>query len=303
MIDVLGSINLDLVMTCTALPRPGETVLTDVYQLVPGGKGANQALAARRAGAPVRFVASVGRDDFAERALANLAAAGVDLSCVARRTAATGCATVCVDAAGENQIVVASGANMMTRAEQMAELGEAGEILLLQMEIAPLENWQAVEFGGQARKVLNAAPYGPAPAAALAALDTLILNELEAEMLSEEHGLGETAPLAIARAAAERFGLTCIVTLGPEGAVSWHDGRGWRVPALPVKATDTVGAGDAFVGAYCAALLSDGDDHADCLKKAAIAGSLACTFAGAQGGIPDAHAIASFLDDIAVERL
>ena len=92
MIDVLGSIGLDVVMACQALPRPGETVLTDSYRLAPGGKGANQALAARRAGAEVRFVASVGQDDFADRALANLDAAGIDLACVKRTEAATACA-------------------------------------------------------------------------------------------------------------------------------------------------------------------------------------------------------------------
>lgn len=302
MIDVLGSIGLDVVMTCKSLPRPGETVLTQTYDLIPGGKGANQALAARRAGAAVRFVASVGQDDFATRAVENLAEAGVDLSCLARRHAPTACATICVDAEGQNQIVVAAGANLLTRAEQMADLGEAGDILLLQMEIAASENWQAIEYGGQEHKVLNAAPYAPIPAEALAALDTLIVNEVEAEMLSEDHGLGRTAPLEIAQAAAERFGLTCIVTIGAEGTVSWHEGRGYHAPALPVNATDTVGAGDAFVGAYCAALQA-GDAHDLCLAKATISGSLTCRYPGAQSGIPDAISIQGFLNDIAVERL
>ena len=300
MIDVLGSIALDLVMTCTTLPRVGETVLTDSYRLAPGGKGANQALAARRAGAEVRFVGSVGQDDFANRALTNLEAAGIGLDCVARTLAPTGCATVCVDAYGENQIVVASGANLLTRAEQMAGLGDAGDVLLLQLEISPEQNWQAIEFGGQAVKVLNAAPYAPIPAAALSALDVLIVNELEAEMLSENHGFGETAPVAIARAAAERFGLTCIVTLGAEGAVSWHAGGGYRAPALPLDAKDTVGAGDAFVGAYCAAL-ADGHEHALCLRRAIVSGSLTCAFPGAQEGIPDALSIDGLLDEVAVE--
>lgn len=302
MIDVLGSIGLDVVMTCQTLPRPGETVLTQNYDLMPGGKGANQALAARRAGADVRFVASVGQDDFATRALANLTDSGVDLACVARRQAPTACATICVDAAGQNQIVVASGANLLTRAEQMAGLGDAGDVLLLQMEISLAENWQALAYGGQEHKVLNAAPYAPIPADALAALDTLIVNEVEAEMLSEDHQLGVTAPLDIARVAAERFGLTCIVTIGAEGTVSWHQGRGYRAPALALEAIDTVGAGDAFVGAYCAALQA-GDGHELCLKKANIAGGLTCRFPGAQGGIPDAISIAGFLDDIAVQAL
>ena len=119
-------------------------------------------------------------------------------------------------------------------------------------------------------------------------------------MLSDDHGLGETAPVAIARAAGQRFGLACIVTLGPEGAVSWHRGQVHRAGTLRVAANDTVGAGDAFVGAYCASLAA-GEEHALCLKKASIAGALTCQFPGAQDGIPDALSIAGFLDDVAVE--
>ena len=299
MIDVFGSIGLDVVMQCAALPRPGETVLTESYRLAPGGKGANQALAAARAGADVRFVASIGEDDFGTRALANLEAAGVDLSFVARSAAATACATVCVAENGENQIVVASGANLLTRARQLDALAAPGNLLLLQMEISLSENWRALERPGEYYAVLNAAPYAPIPEAALAGLDVLIVNELEAEMLSEDHGFGETEPLAIARALYERHAVTGIVTLGAEGAVSWHEGQGYRVPALDVPVTDTVGAGDAFVGAFCAALSAE-EAHENCLQKAIIAGSLACAFPGAQDGIPDKTSIDGFLGDVVV---
>src|SRR5450432_1610223 len=180
MITVFGSINIDLIVPVDALPRPGETVLGPEYRLSAGGKGANQALAAARAGARVRLVGAVGSDDFAERALADLRAAAVDLSGVVRRPDPTGAALICVDRHGENMIVVASGANRRVTADQIddATLATPG-LLLLQLETAPAENWRLIE---RARRrgwdvLLNAAPAGDIPPKMLRQLDWLAVND------------------------------------------------------------------------------------------------------------------------------
>ncbi|HSY88864.1 MAG TPA: PfkB family carbohydrate kinase, partial [Verrucomicrobiae bacterium] len=179
MILVFGSLNVDLVVRVKSLPRPGETVLGPSYDVVAGGKGANQALAAARAGAKTAMVGAVGSDDFATTALAELSAAGVDLTGVARRGPRTGAAFITVDRKGENEIVVASGANLKTRQSQVAEaaLG-SGTLVVLQMEVPPAQNWalarRATARG--ARVLLNVAPAQPLPAEALAAVDWLVAN-------------------------------------------------------------------------------------------------------------------------------
>jgi ribokinase len=195
LIIVFGSIGLDIVQTVCHLPRPGETVLTANYVMLPGGKGANQALAAARAGGEVCFSASIGDDDFGQRALSNLAEAGVDLSAVARRSRPTACATISVDGDGENQIVVSSGANLETTAAQLK--AAPGDLVLQQMEIPLSEICAGVDLAQQqgAQIILNAAPFHPIPPAILAKLDILIVNEVEARMLADDLGLGPVESL------------------------------------------------------------------------------------------------------------
>ena len=177
MIVCFGSINVDLVVPVKTLPRPGETVLGPSYTLVAGGKGGNQALAAARAGASTRMVGAVGRDGFAEIALANMAAAGVDLTGVARRAAPTGCAIICVDRAGQNMIAVASGANLKIRERQLAD-GSLGprSLVVMQMEVPPAQNWALVARARSlgSRLLLNVAPAGALPATILPALGWLV---------------------------------------------------------------------------------------------------------------------------------
>lgn len=301
MITVFGSINIDLIVAVAALPHPGETVLGPGYRLAPGGKGANQALAAARAGGTVRMVGAVGSDDFAARALAELAAAGVDLSRVARVAEPTGAAMICVDARGENMIVVASGANRRVAADQLdaALLAEPG-LLLLQMEIAPEANWTVVERARARgwRILLNAAPAGPIPAAALSRLDWLVVNGGEAMAVAASAGLAAGDPIAAARAIAAAAGPACIVTLGADGAAAAAEGALWRVGALPITPVDTVGAGDAFVGAFAATIDAGGTLPA-ALHRAAVAGGLACLTPGAQPSLPGAAAIAARMADLA----
>jgi len=293
MITVFGSLNVDLVTPVERLPGAGETVLGPGYALHPGGKGANQALAARRAGAEVTLVGAVGRDGFAEIALGLLAQDGVDLSHVARVEAPTGAAFIAVDAAGSNQIVVAAGANALARADAVEALkpGE-GDLLLLQREVPEGECLRAARAmrAGGGRVILNLAPAGEPAPELLALTDILIVNEHEALILAGSLGWTETEPDAIARRIDGERGIACIVTLGAAGAVGWHGGVRRRLEAPMVEAVDTVAAGDSFVGAFAAALQA-GFGFSGALQRGLAAGSLACTVAGAQPSVPYREAI------------
>jgi ribokinase len=304
MIVVFGSINIDQVVPVERLPRPGETVLGPHYTLVPGGKGANQALAAARAGGAVRMIGRVGRDGFADLALADLKAAGIDLSAIERDELPTGCALIPVDREGGNLIIVASGANRAAAERQVPDalLGPQ-TVVMLQMEVPLADNWRLVERAKRrgTRIVLNCAPAAPVPRAALAALDWLVVNESEAELLARDLSLSvgdaRTAGAAIAKAA----GTTVIVTLGGEGAVAFSGTDAWTIGTLPITPVDTTAAGDAFVGAFAAAMEAGGD-LPTALHRASVAGGLACTIAGAQPSLPTRSAIESRLRDLAEAR-
>ena len=288
MIVVFGSVNLDLVTRVTKIPAPGETVLGPSYDVVPGGKGANQALAARRAGARVMLVAAVGQDAFAATALSLLAADGVDLSAVARLEAPTGAAFIAVDAQAENAIVVASGANAHAKASQLEGVSfGASDILLLQREVPDAEAEAAAHLAKRrgARVLLNLAPAGPIPRSYLDLLDVLILNEHEAVTIGTHLGLPDLAPQAVAAAIDAQFGVATIVTLGAEGAVGFVGGTRHAVGSLPIEVVDTTAAGDAFVGAFAAAL-ERGLSFDAAMVRGAAAGSLACAKLGAQTSLP-----------------
>lgn len=293
MIVVFGSLNVDLVTAVERLPGAGETVIGPAYELHPGGKGANQALAARRAGAAVVLVGAVGRDGFADIALSLLAADDVGLSDVARVEAPTGAAFIAVDAAGSNQIVVAAGANALARADALAHLplGE-GDILLLQREVPEAECLVAARMMKRAggRVILNLSPAGPPADELLGCLDILIVNEHEALVLAQSLGWLEREPDAIARRCDAERGIACIATLGADGAVGWHGGVCRRLAAPTVAVVDTVAAGDSFTGAFAAAL-SAGYGFSGALQRGLAAGSLACTVAGAQPSVPRREAI------------
>lgn len=288
MIVVFGSINIDLVTRVERLPAPGETVLGSSYALHPGGKGANQALAARRSGSEVALVGAAGRDAFADIALALLAADGVDLSRVARVEAPTGAAFIAVDHAGSNQIVVASGANALASAHaiEAMSLGEQ-DLLLLQREVPEEQCLAAARLMKRAvgRVILNLAPAGPPSAALLDLVDVLIVNEHEARVLARSLGWSEEEPDAIARRVDAELRVACVATLGAEGAVGWHGGVRRRLEAPHVAVVDTVAAGDSFTGAFAAAL-DAGLGFSAALQRGLAAGSLACTGAGAQPSVP-----------------
>lgn len=300
---MFGSINVDLVFRAPKLPRPGETVLSPSYRVAAGGKGLNQAVAAGRAApeTPVRMIGKVGPDGFAEVALADLREAGVDVTGISAGQALTGCAAICVDDAGENQILVASGANLEARADQVeGDLLGPESVLVLQMEVPHEENWALIERAHErgARTVLNLAPAAPAPEEALRKLDVIVLNAIEAAMLAQHVGVVTDSPEAMARALAERHDLVAIISLGADGALAADASGTWKVGTLAITPVDTVGAGDAFVGALAAALVAD---HAlpEALRFASVAAGLACLTEGAAPAMPSRKDIDAHLSALA----
>lgn len=297
MIVVFGSVNIDMVIQVDALPRPGETVLSDAYKLYSGGKGANTAVAAARAGAPTAFFGQVGADDFADQALAVLRKAGVDLDGVAVSSRPTGCATICVEGGGENAIVVACGANLDARGSQVPDaLLGPGTLIALQMEVPASENWAIIDRAKRsgARVLLNLAPAGMVPEAVLRSVDYLVANEIEARKLADELGLNTDQATRVPRQLAERYGLECIVTLGGAGALAFGPNRGYSIPALPIAPVDTTAAGDAFCGGLAAAL-DEGFDLYDSLRRASVGAGLSCKIQGAQSSLPERELIESAL--------
>lgn len=288
MITVIGSINVDLIATVERLPRPGETVPGSSFAIEPGGKGANQALAAARAGAKVRMVGAVGQDAFAADAFLSLKGGGVDLSRVRETHAVTGTALVLVQADGENVIAVIPGANATLVPGDLARLDiTRTEVVLSQLEI-PLPVVEAAldlaETAG-APSVLNGAPFQTGAAAFVGKADYLVVNETEFDLYAAPLMLqGETRAARMENYAA-RSGRTVIVTLGRAGVVATGPDGSIQIPAMSVTPVDTVGAGDTFCG-YLAAGLLAGLPLRDALSRAAVAGSLACLKPGAQAAIP-----------------
>ena len=295
MITVFGSTNLDQVGTVSRLPKPGETVAGGTFSMAAGGKGANQALAARRAGAQVRHISAVGNDAFAELALELLRADGVDLSGLKTVDQPTGIAMIFVDQAGENCIAVLPGANgTMTAKDADRALADAdGGVLLLQQEIPQDATERALNLAKAhgMTSILNTAPFLESTQAIAHKASILVANETEFALLSGR----PTAELdeAMVEWSAEH-GQTVIVTLGGDGARAVSEGRLISVPALPIKPVDTVGAGDTFCG-YLAAGLDEGLALEAAMSRAAVAASLACLKPGAQPAIPLAAEVAERL--------
>jgi ribokinase len=258
-ITVVGSINLDLVARCERLPRPGETVSDATLARVPGGKGANQAVACARLGAEVTMIGAVGRDAHAEEALAGLREAGVTLE-LAVLDQPTGVALVYVDGVGETEIVVAPGANRSLAAVVLPE----HDAVLCQLEIADeavLSAWE----GCSGVFCLNAAPARPVSVDA----DLTVVNRHELETLARRDGL-------------------VAVTLGAEGAYLLEDGEEIAQAAPPrVRVVDGTGAGDAFTACLLVSLLED-REHEEALERACAAGALAASRFGAQPSLPTA---------------
>lgn len=282
-IVAFGSINLDLIFPLPHLPAAGETVLGPSMTIEPGGKGANQAVAAARDGAHVVFAGAVGGDALAQDALRLMRATEMDTSRIIAAPDATGCAAICVDPAGRNLIAVASGANLAARNGQVEDaLLGLGTTVLLQMEVPRAETEALIRRARAAgcRIVLNLAPAAPLDEDALRALDLLVVNEGEAAFLARL-----LACEASAAALHGRLGVDVVVTLGEQGVEAATRTGSTQLPAHPVTAVDTTGAGDCFTGVLAAALDRDVPLLA-ALARANVAAGLCCTTRGTQGSMP-----------------
>ena len=297
---VVGSTNTDLTMRVPRIPARGETILGHGFRTTGGGKGANQAVAAARAGGAVLFVSAVGADAFGERALKALREEGIDVDGVRQVPGvASGVALILVDDVGENSIAVAPGANHeLTRedVEPLAHLLEPGDALLLQLEI-PLDAVQAaVDLGRRrgARVILNPAPARALPNALLSGVSLITPNEGEAARLTGVRIEGDAA-LAEAAEALRRGGVRdVLITLGPRGVFASLNGELERVPPFSVTAIDTTAAGDVFNGTLATALV-EGQPVGSAIRFASAAAAISVTRAGAQASAPRRDEIEAFL--------
>ena len=290
---VIGSSNLDFTVSVPRLPGVGETVSGGTLVTSPGGKGANQAVAARRLGVDVAFVTLLGSDPMGDRIASALAEARLPPGPIGRTTEApTGVALIAVDPEGRNQIAVAPGANHRLtpdRARRHVDLLRSADVVLLQLE-TPIDTvrWALSEARRLGKRtVLNPAPARvlPLPADLLALVDYLTPNEIEAGLLADREVRSPADAEAAGRALVARGVSTVVVTLGAAGAIAVGAGGVVRVPAFPVEAIDTVGAGDAFSGALAASLAA-GAPIEDALLVASATGGLTCTRRGAVESMP-----------------
>ncbi|MBI3784712.1 MAG: ribokinase [Deltaproteobacteria bacterium] len=295
---VIGSLNADLVAQAARLPLPGETVIGGQFHLAAGGKGANQAVAAARMGSAVAMIGRIGNDSFGSMLRDELQRAGVGFEHVlVDPTAPTGTGHVFIDAQGRNAIIVASGANQRLTAEDLASATSAWldvALVVLQLEV-PLSTVDAAIRQAAERDVpvlLNAAPAQALPRDLLRAPAWIVVNEVEAEQLA--HAPVRSAGDALHAASMLRTGTQrMVVTLGSSGAVLLSDQGSTHVAAPAVEVVDTTAAGDAFVGTLAAALAAGLDDES-AVRRAVVAGSLACTRLGAIPSLPTAADLEQF---------
>ena len=301
-IAVVGSLNMDLVIRSPNIPRPGETIIGGEFHTVPGGKGANQAVAAARLGARVSMVGRVGKDAFGGTLLENLAADGIDHGFVVQDgEAATGVALIVVDDNGENSIVVASGANMrlsLADVEAAESVVAAADVLILQLEV-PLDcviRSAELAHAHGVKVVLNPAPARLVPARLLSLVDVLVPNESEAALLA---GLPVGTQAETAETAEALLGSgvgTVILTLGGRGALLAREREMQAFPAFDVKAVDTTAAGDAFVASLAVAL-AEGEALEEAVRRGNAAGGLAATKLGAQPSLPTRQALERLISE------
>lgn len=301
---VVGSANIDLVATVDSRPEPGETVHAVGYAEFVGGKGSNQAIAAARLGRKVAFVGLVGCDSEAQTVRDALAGEGIDVRHLEGvKSFSTGRAIIVVDSAAENSIVVVGGANSQLGAEHIADASEliaAAPIVVAQLEI-PLATVMEVARLARGTFVLNPAPAQPLPAELLAAVDVLVVNQIEYETVT-----GRALPSDLEQL--ERDLLTqqlpaaVVITLGAGGALVWDGRQLSRVTTPRVDVVDTTGAGDTFIGALVDAL-SRGESLAEAARWAVHAASLSVGALGATSGMPRRHEVAALLEGTREELL
>jgi ribokinase len=311
MITILGSLNTDLIIRVDQFPRAGETLYGRDFQTACGGKGANQAYAVARMGGQARMIGCVGDDDFGSAMMANLQNVGVETSGVMRRSGApSGVALITLDADGQNQIIVAAGANATLSAsdvEGIADVLRRSQAVITQLETTLPAAEAALRIAHEAgvRTVFNPAPYAPIPERMLALCDFVIPNESEVSKLvgMDVHD-ADTARTASQMLKAKGV-RNVLVTLGAQGV--WVDAQDaaegfvGSVPAYAVKAVDTVAAGDAFIGAFVTRLC-EGADVRSAAQFGCAASAIAVTRPGAQPSIPTRAEVTSFLEERGREK-
>jgi ribokinase len=300
---IFGSLNTDLCYQLENFPRAGETLSALSFAVFNGGKGANQALSAARCGAKTVMIGAVGNDDYGSDHITSLNAEGIETQHIARANAPTGTANIYINRAGENNIVLNAGANAACCATQLEQCGiTQDDIIILQMEVRHSEIIAALKYAKNcgATTILNLAPAPEAfPDGLLDHVDYLIANELEAQSayisIKSSHQQDGELYINQARIIAHNTQSHCIITRGAKGAYAHIiDGTTYAAPAMPIDAkdlVDTTGAGDAFAGAFAAALSKDPRNIEAALRFAAYAGSLACLQLGAQSALPHAAEI------------
>jgi ribokinase len=281
-IVVVGSANMDVVGLAERLPRPGETVLGDDFVMTPGGKGANQAIAAARAGGTCTFLGAIGSDAFGVTINARLTASGVDTAHVRTSYGTSGVAVIMVDRAGENSILVSPGANstFVNLTDDEQAVITAADVMVCQQEIPPETVTAAAQVAHAAgtRVVLNAAPARRMGPELLAAVDLLVVNEGEAAAITGRDAPDMDALLEVVS--------RVVLTLGGDGArYADRDGRSERIPAFRVDVADTTAAGDAFTGALAVAW-GEGRDLVDAVRWASAAGAACVRTVGAYPSLP-----------------
>ncbi|PGT83854.1 ribokinase [Metabacillus litoralis] len=289
-VTVIGSINMDLVTKTEVIPKVGETVMGESFFTIPGGKGANQAVAAARLGAEVTLIGCVGDDMFGKDLLEHLEKEGIILNNVEPVThVSTGTATITLSK-GDNSIIVVSGANFEVTPEMVRKNESViakSDVVLLQLEI-PLESvMEAAKLAKKHNKtvILNPAPIQALPKELLSLVDYLTPNEHEQELLLSASSLSPDE--------LEEIKSKCIVTKGPEGVFIYDKGES-QIKGFKVEAVDTTGAGDSFNGAF-AVSLSEGIDIKEACRFANAVGALSVTKLGAQSGMPTKEEVERFL--------
>ena len=304
MIIVFGSNVLDLFFQQENLPPKDTALFVDSHVEAPGGKGANQAIAAARAGAKVRFYGALGDGGHGRQMYKNLAQNNIDVSGIEFLDMPSGLATIFVDEKdGTHRIVVSQGANLKAKQDRIPDdyLNE-DTIVLVQGELPIAETKKLLKRAKAkgAKTVMNFAPATQKLSEDfLDALDIIVMNEHEAELLAAQHGMDAKDKEEFAKQINERFGLMAIVTLGGDGSVTYTDNQLVRIPALGINPVDTVGAGDAHVGYLCAAM-DQKLPMEEAFRWASIAGSLACTLIGAQSALPDKDEVLKRVNEIKI---
>ncbi len=294
---VVGSLNADLVVRAPRFPQPGETISGEDLQVIPGGKGANQAVAAARLGANVSMLGRVGKDNFGDFLLNNLKSNNVDSQHVQRDDASTGTATIIVDSNGQNSIVLSAGANgKVSSADVESASFLHHKLLLLQLEIPAPTVLAAAQRAKEnnVRVILNPAPAKEIPDELIALADFIIPNETELSLLTGMDVNDLPSAERAARVLLQRGAKHVIVTLGSKGALIVDNAQATHVDTFKVNVVDTTAAGDAFIGGFATKLLGS-DDLLLAVQYGCACGALATTKFGAQPSLPTKQEVDNFL--------